>query len=181
MTILFRMARLLRADIHALLDRFEAPDLILSQALREMEQSLDRGRQELARLERESRWFAEREAELQRQVRDEEGALADCLGADQDDLARSVIRRRLERERQAESVRRGAARIAETREELEREIAARSGRLAELRAQAALHEETRAEDPVSPRAFDLDAVSVVRDADVEVALLRAKRARESRS
>ncbi len=36
MAIFTRLARLLRADLHALLDRMEAPDVLLQQSLREM-------------------------------------------------------------------------------------------------------------------------------------------------
>ncbi|EXJ14230.1 PspA/IM30 family protein [Imhoffiella purpurea] len=181
MTIMLRMTRLLRADINALLDRFEAPDLILSQVLSDMEQALDRDRQEMARLERGRGRLAERLVELERLVQDEAAALEDCLDAGQEDLARSVIRRRLENARRLDAARRDAARLDAGRSELERRIGGRSERLEALRAQAELHEAVQSRDPEDPAETDPDTACAVRDAEIEVALLRAKRARGARS
>ena len=42
MTLIARVSRLFRADLHAVLDRVEEPDLVLRQAVREMEEDLAR-------------------------------------------------------------------------------------------------------------------------------------------
>ena len=45
MTLLTRISRLFRADFHALLDSLEEPDVLLRQALREMEEEMLRDEQ----------------------------------------------------------------------------------------------------------------------------------------
>ena len=40
MTLINRLSRLFKADVHAMLDRIEEPPLLLQQALRDMAQAL---------------------------------------------------------------------------------------------------------------------------------------------
>ena len=42
MALINRMSRLFTADVHAVLDRIEEPDVLLRQAIREMEEALER-------------------------------------------------------------------------------------------------------------------------------------------
>jgi phage shock protein A len=108
-------------------------------------------------------------------------ALDDCLAAEREDLARPVIRRRLETERRLEALR---TRRRETETERARRaplLAERESRLADLRARAAIQDAESESDPT-----DLDPVwtgtdPLIREAEVEVALLQAKRRREARS
>ena len=51
MALITRVGRLFRADLHAVLDRVEEPEVLLRQAIREMEEELAEDRQRL-RLER---------------------------------------------------------------------------------------------------------------------------------
>ncbi len=177
MAFMTRLTRLFRADLHALLDRLEAPDLVLAQAVREMEQALDQERRTLARLERDIDRLGAQEAESQRLQEQTGEALDDCLAAGRDDLARPVLRRRLEIERQCLVLDRRRASLEADRDRRARRLAEQGDRLANLRAQAAFHEEEQ--DSESGRVSEdwPCADAGVRDADVEVALLRAKRQR----
>lgn len=179
MAIITRLTRLMSADLHGLLDRLETPDLVLAQALREMEESLDRERRYAARLDREIARLGDQEAEL-RQVLDQAGqALEDCLAAGQEDLARPVIRRQLEAEQQAAALRRRRMGLETERERRAQRIRDQESRLADLQARAVIQEQERDPEPVGPTASWSFNAPGVRDADVEVALLRAKRQRES--
>ena len=53
MALITRVSRLFRADVHAVLDRIEEPDLLLRQALREMEDSFASDQQQLKLLQHE--------------------------------------------------------------------------------------------------------------------------------
>ena len=55
MTLINRVSRLFRADLHAVLDRVEEPDLLLHQAVREMEDDLAADRRRLAGLAAQGR------------------------------------------------------------------------------------------------------------------------------
>ncbi|MTW21781.1 PspA/IM30 family protein [Allochromatium palmeri] len=181
MALITRLSRLLRADLHAVLDRLEAPELVLAQAIREMEQTLDLERRQLHRLERELQRLRERESEQERVLEQNGQALDDCLAAEREDLARPVIRRRLETEGRLEALR---TRRREAETEQARRVpflAERESRLADLRARAAIQD---AES--EPDSTDFDPVWTgadprIWDAEVEVALLQAKRRREARS
>ena len=54
MALITRISRLFRADFNAVLDRIEEPDVLLKQALREMEEDLHSDKQQLNFLEKES-------------------------------------------------------------------------------------------------------------------------------
>jgi phage shock protein A len=181
MAFITRLSRLMRADLHALLDRLEAPDLVLAQAVREMEQALDEERRGLVRTEREIQRLRDQEAELSRVLDQTRQALDDCLAAGREDLARPVIRRRLETERQAAGLKQGLHVRESDGVARQRRIAEQESRLLDLKARAALYEK---ESAAEPDGFDPTWVAAspsVRDADVEVALLRAKRQREGSS
>ena len=47
MALITRVGRLFRADLHAVLDRVEEPEVLLRQAIREMEEELAEERQRL--------------------------------------------------------------------------------------------------------------------------------------
>ncbi|MGH8477659.1 MAG: PspA/IM30 family protein, partial [Methylococcales bacterium] len=47
MTLIDRITRLFRADIHDLLDRIEDPSIVLKQAVRDMEQELSQDEQSI--------------------------------------------------------------------------------------------------------------------------------------
>ncbi|WP_083884712.1 PspA/IM30 family protein [Thioflavicoccus mobilis] len=181
MAFITRLSRLVRADLHAMLDRLEAPDLVLSQAVREMEQALDRGRLGLARLEREQSRLQDRAAELERRLHQTSEALEDCLAAGQDDLARPVIRRRLETERQAGQLAQRLRALETDSDKRRQRLAEQEAKLADLRARATLYEESRDTEQDGYADWPTPCEAPVQDADVEIALLQAKRQREAAS
>ncbi|WP_201093647.1 PspA/IM30 family protein [Thiocystis minor] len=172
-----RLTRLFRADLHALLDRLESPDLVLAQAVREMEQALAQEQRTLIRLERDIDRLASQDAELQRRLTQTGEAVDDCLVAGRDDLARPVIRRRLETERQSAALHRRRLALETEREQRVNRLAEQTARLADLRAQAALYEEEEETELGGATESWSHAEPGVREADVEVALLQAKRQR----
>lgn len=175
MALITRLARLWRADINALLDRLEAPDLVLAQAVREMEQAIDGERRLLARHMADTERLAALEAGCRATLEQTAAALEDCLSEERDDLARALIRRRLETERQRQQIEGRRMRLAGECDQVRRRIAEREARLAGLRARAALVEDPARES--EPEGAPLAPASAVRDEEVEIALLQAKRLR----
>lgn len=178
MALIRRMARLFRADFHAVLDRVEEPDILLRQAVREMEDELSRNEQACARHEAEQAQLVKREAEF----RDALASLGDeldvCFAADKEDLARSLIRRRLETERALQL-------LAQRRDGLDTEVSRLKQRLADNRARfESMRQKAELFDTqrdTATTAFSWPPGDVrVRDEDVEVALLRERQRRVSR-
>jgi phage shock protein A len=179
MALITRLTRLMRADLHAVLDRLEEPDILLAQALREMEEAVAGDERSLRALVHEHRQVGTRRhaiVERLAQIRDE---LDTCLGADQDDLARALLRRRLEAERLDAVLARREQALDARIEQLTAELGARRERLEALRAEADLAADQG--DPAQmDRPLDLQvAPSPVRDVDIEIALLAEKRRRAS--
>jgi phage shock protein A len=166
------MSRLFTADVHAVLDRIEEPQVVLKQAVREMADEVARGEQRL-------RWLADESAGLTRQIDEAAAALAAldeeldlCFAAGEETLARGVVKRKLAAEhRRAEALRRREV-TEQEQETLERTLTERRERLADMQQKAELFEARP--DRASPA---VDA-SVGQDA-VEVAFLREKQRRQS--
>jgi len=96
MALINRITRLFKADFHAVLDQIEEPEQLLKQAIREMED-------ELADAERNIRLRAHEQATLETRRVEQEDALREldeeldlCFSSGKDDLARSLVRRKLE-------------------------------------------------------------------------------------
>lgn len=183
MALITRLSRLLRADMHALLDRLEEPDIVLAQALREMEDAIAADEQALASMQQQRTRLAEHRDALARRHADDVKRLDVCLDAKQDDLARELLRRTLQRERLE-------AQLTRCSRELDGRIDAQAARLDErrhrleqLRAEAAVLGDAGRE-PGAPEQnawsdLETEGIAPVRDADVEIALLAVKQGRSA--
>jgi len=182
MALINRVARLLRADLHSVLDRLEEPESLLRQALREMEEAQGCDQQRLRRLEQAAVQAAGRRADLERLLAESDGQVQACLDVRQDDLARGVIRRRLEAEQALKVLTRRAAEMESERNELGARVHDNATRLEAMRQKVEILADQEAEggDWPTGRAWDdlgLTPEVGVQAADVELALLRAKQGR----
>jgi phage shock protein A len=175
MALITRVSRLFQADFHAVLDRIEEPGVLLSQAVREMEEALDRDEQRSKVLQHEQRQLGIRETDLEQSLHDIEEELDTCFAAGNDDLARACIRRKLEAQRLGKNLSRKRGVLGETLDDLDSRIRENRARLESMRQKA----ELLAEESARARPADnwtLPEVTV-RDEDVEVAFLREKQHR----
>ncbi len=138
MTLMTRMARLFRADLHAVLDRIEEPALVLEQALREMEAELAADEQRLRLLRHEAEQLDARTRELAQALRCCDEELDLCLETEQEALARAVVRRKLEAQRDGALIERRQADLQRAIEALSERIQRNRTRLEAMRRQAAL-------------------------------------------
>lgn len=171
MTLVTRMSRLLRADVNAVLDRIEEPAALLRQAVRDMEGTLGRDEQRARRLESEQQERACRLTEIDRTLREIDEQLGLCFRSDREDLARTLIRRRLETEQFQRLATDRQEGLSRTLTELRNRIVENRQRLAEVRRRAEVITDESRED--ADDGWTATSVAV-RDADVEVAFLREK-------
>jgi len=171
MALINRMSRLFTADVHAVLDRIEEPDVLLKHAVREMEEELARGEQRVRALTHEHESLGERQAKTAACLAELGSQLDVCFESGNEELARKIIKRRLETERFERNV-------VERRAALDKELAALRANVEEQREQldvmrqkAELLATTAADDFVS-------GDFVVGEADIEVALLRERQKRQ---
>jgi len=96
MALINRVVRLFRADMHAILDRIEEPDVLLKQSIRDMEAHISHDEHQLKSLSEELNSLRARETALVQRVRNVEEELDVCFVAANNDLARALIKRKLE-------------------------------------------------------------------------------------
>ena len=178
MALITRVSRLFRADLHAVLDRIEEPELLLAQSIREMEEELARERQQIVPLQREQRQLAAREADTVRTLEGLEEELEVCFDSGEEELARTLIRRRLEAQHYRKF-------IAAKRDSLEQRLSAlqerteeNRQRLEEMRQQTELlgGDDSDLSDEWNRESWERSTFRV-RDEEVEVAFLREKQKR----
>lgn len=176
MALITRVSRLLRADLHAVLDRVEEPDVLLRQAVREMEESLDGERRDAKHARAEQARLASRRAEVARLLDGLARELDLCFESGREDLARALVRRKLVAERAARSLEERTEALAQGLDELDARIVDHQCRLEAMREKADLLAATEARD-AEPDCGVVSADAGVSEADVEIALLREKQAR----
>ena len=169
MALMTRVSRLFRADLHALLDRMEEPDILLRQAVREMEEALAADERRLRLLEHEAEQLAAAGTEGEQQLARLDHELDVCFASGKTDLARTLVRRKLEaRQRLALGARR-RQKLADAIGSLKARIMDERAQLESMRQKAELMAaEERA--PAGCR-HATDSGAPVRDDEVEVAFL----------
>jgi phage shock protein A len=170
MALINRMARLFTADVHAVLDRMEEPDVLLKHAIREMEEELASGEQRVRSLEHERAALAERHDKIQAALAELAEQLDVCFGNGTDELARKVVKRKLETERLERH-------ISDRRTAVDKQLAQRRAATSEQREQLDVLRQ-KAELLTNAPASGGDEWGrtelAVGDAEVEVAYLRER-------
>jgi len=103
MALITRISRLFQADFHAVLDRIEEPDIQLKQAIREMRIDLQQSEQRLALLQHESESLSNMANDAKTRLGSFDEELDICFAAKKEDLARDLIKRKLETTHQLQS------------------------------------------------------------------------------
>jgi len=177
MALITRVSRLFKADFHAILDRIEEPDVLLRQAIRDMEDDLARDRERAGVHEQESRRLAQKKAEIESMLGDMKGELPLCFSAKKYDLARVLIKRKLEAERLLHALCARIQALDQAMGELDQRIATHANQLDASRQKAeVMATETQTTSAANPGEFRLPEVSVE---EVEIAFLREQKQRSA--
>ena len=170
MALINRMSRLFTADVHAVLDRIEEPDVLLKHAVREMEEELARSEQRVRALKHEHETLGERQRKTEACLAELSSQLDVCFASNNEELARKVLKRRLETERLERHV-------GERRAALDKELAALRGAVDEQREQLDVMRQKAELLATTGSGDELHNDFAVGDAEVEVALLRERQKR----
>ena len=175
MALITRISRLFQADLHAVLDRVEEPDLLLRQAVREMEDDLARDEQSMKVLIHDLGELGSRETDVEQSLTELEDELEVCFQSGKDDLARVLIKRKLEGVRLQKYLAHKRNQLEQTANGLRSRLQENRTRLDSMRQKA----ELLAKDTASDSDEDIWSRPdiAVRDEDVEVAFLREKQKR----
>ncbi len=175
MALITRVSRLFRADLHAVLDRIEEPEVLLRQAVREMEEELAQDERRLKLMAHERAEMATRAAQIERSLGELRGELDVCFAAEKEDLARVLIRRRIEAERLHSHLERRQQTLERDLSGLRARVEENRDRLEAMRQKV----ELLTEEDAPTRRVDAwgGPEQAVRDEDVEVAFLAEKQRR----
>lgn len=181
MTLINRISRLFRADMHAVLDSLEEPAALLKQAVREMDDVLAAEERQVRLLQQQQVELAGAATECAALEQRLEQELSLCFDAGKDDLARTLVRRRLETEQRQTLLARRAQALRGAETEAQARVAAHRQRLAELRQLAALSDTALARDSDDQfgHCHEVSMEGPISDAAVEVAFLREKQRRST--
>jgi len=169
MTVLTRFGRLLRADLHALLDRMEAPDVLLQQSLREMEADLEARHTALKKRQHEQFLLKQRMLQLSAQLEQHTTEMDLCFQAQNDALMRTLVRRQLEQEQRLRTLTAESDALSRMIEDENTRIQEHTAQLLALQQQAQHIIQGQSSSPHTPVLCDTGAIT---DADVELALLK---------
>lgn len=176
MALINRISRLFQADMHAVLDRIEEPEALLRQALREMEAAQAEESQRTRLLQHELGELEQQATTARQQLERLESELDLCFKADQETLARKLVRTKLEHGGRLEQLQTRQQRVRRQLDTLQQRAQENSTRLESLRQKLALLESEQLRNGFSERNPNHP---LVRDEEVEVAFLREQQKRRS--
>ena len=183
MALINRISRLFKADFHAVLDQIEEPEQLLKQAIRDMEDDLANTEQRIALCAHDQQPLSVRIGELDSAIAEIDEQLDLCFGSEKDDLAKNLIRKKLEAERLLKRLRAKYAANDEYLEEQRRMLDENHATLEGLRQKAELFAQRTPARNGSGSEFDdiawMAREMTVGDDEVEIAYLREKNARSS--
>ena len=175
MAITKRIIRVFKADIHGIIDGLEEPEAMLKQAIRDMEEELAEG-------EAERQQTIEQEEQISRirkhcaELKDEtERQIELCFEADNETLARTFVRRKLECEQRLKYLAQRETALQTTKAELERRLLAQREKLACVKEKMEIFCKAQLQ-PSEKTAGDDFFVS---EEQIEVAMLEERRRRQA--
>ena len=177
MALITRVSRLFRADLHAVLDRIEEPEVLLRQAVRDMEEELAQEQQRCKLLSHEHQQLGVRGADLEQSLETIESELDVCFASGAEELARTLIRRKLETRQRLKTVVRKHTALELDLTALQDRVSEHRTRLENLRQKVELLVE-EAPGGLPEEAWDTPETGVS-DADVDVAFLREQQNRRA--
>lgn len=179
MALINRVSRLFRADVNAVLERIEEPEILLKQAIREMQEALNLEEHRSKIITLELKQLASRKDELEQRLNQLTEELDLCFDTDNEGLARVLLKRKLESERLHKYLVRKQADLLETDSALNNQIDENQTRLASMQQKLELlaASESKRTDRKSCNEIDFMGQFTINDDDVELAFLREKQKR----
>jgi phage shock protein A len=182
MSLLHRITRLFKADIHGILDALEEPDVMLKQAVREMQEEIEQSEAQLKTAGKQLERFEQKIPEQAAALARFEEQIDFCFAENNEILAKTLLRKKLETRQSLQALEKRRQALLDEKVALESELAGRRDKLQSILDKMALF--TDRSTDAYPAAFDANNESVLCNAvtqeDVELAYLKEKRQRLQR-
>lgn len=175
-----RLSRLFQADFHAVLDQLEDPEAILKQSLREMDAEIRRLEQQLQHQKKNGERLHKQLAKCRQQEQEIEPQLDLCFKANNEDLAKNLLRQRLQWQRQQTVLQQQLDNSLEQQQTLEKQLQAFSQQFEELKQKAEIFvgECTIDNEAYSGAEFHTSRTTIA-EHELELAWLQEKEKRSS--
>jgi len=177
MTLVTRISRLFKSDIHAVIDRIEDPQTILQQAMREMAEEINNYQNRLKTLKHEHKalqtYTESYHTALTKLVQD----LDTCFANDKPKLAKTLIRQKLELERSLKQITQRIEENESAMDALSKTISEQQVRLEALRQKAEIYSEEQ-KSPLDITPWNPASIVVTAE-DIEIAFLNEQHKRKS--
>jgi len=172
MALVNRLSRLFHADMNAVLDHIEEPELLLKQAIREMEETLSHNKRQIKILELDQKKLISKQGDTIQSLTDLDDQLNTCFESDKDELARVLIKRKLETMQILKSITVKIENAVENMTQLKNQLKEHQSQLNSMKQKADIFNQ---EKSVTSSNGDWDIHSFsIQDEDVEVAFLHEK-------
>ena len=171
MALITRISRLFHADMNAVLDQIEEPEMLLKQAIREMEETLAQDERQIKLQEYEHKQLSTKEKEVKQSLTEIEDQLSLCFKSKKDDLARTLIKRKLEGQQTLKSLSRKTSALEESIDHLKAQFKEQQSQLGSMKQKAEIFTQDNTDQSVASWG---DSSFTVQDEDIEVAFLHEK-------
>ncbi|NOQ65375.1 MAG: hypothetical protein GQ582_12765, partial [Methyloprofundus sp.] len=152
-------------------ESLEQPDIILQQSIRDMQDAIDKDQSNLSNLEAQQGQLQQKQAGLQESIADLQAQLQFCLAENNEQLAKSIIKKKLHAENALKTLSQQLLNMAASKKRKQAELTERQEKCQAIREKLALVNETT-EMQASPE--NSESYSNVSQDDIELALLYAK-------
>ena len=179
MTLITRVSRLFKADVHGILDALEEPEAILKQAVREMEDEIEKSRLHKKKLDKQIERFGTVKKNLISKLESTEQKIDYTFSENNEVLIKSLLRKKLEINLQIETMENRLRQLNDEKTELETELKEQSDKLKSIIEKLNLFSDQPAyrQNNGIDEYTKLDAFSAVTQEDVELAFLHEKKRR----
>lgn len=175
MAIINRIYRLFRSDFNAVLDRIEEPELLLKQAIREMQDDIQEDRQGLKALELDNSECDRKLAAIQQELVSVEDELDICFENNEIELARDRVKRKLGIKYQEKIILDKKQSLITSKESLAKRINENDEKLQSMLQKLELLGNNVKDDKSNDINLNMDPP--VSDNEIEIALLKEQQAR----
>ncbi len=177
MALINRISRLFKADLHAVLDHIEEPEMLLKQSIREMEEETRHSEQQLEFLSAELENLKQRREGIERVLQEIQQKIDLCFESEQEDLVRGLVKKQLENIRFRELLEQRQRLIEKETDKQRKQLSGQQTALESMRQKAELFcPNADCNSDAVPGKPDADFI--ITDEEVEIALLREKKRRQ---
>jgi phage shock protein A len=157
--------------MNAVLDQIEEPELLLKQAIRDMQEMLDQDEQQIKLKQHEQQQLTKKKASLDSTLDEIETQLPLCFQSEKENLARSLVKRKLEAQQNIKAITQKYSTLEESMEKLISRVKEQQSQLENMQQKA----EIFGEETLNNSAASWDnAAPSVQDDDIEIAFLHEK-------